>query len=515
MNRHFAKISILTVLAGILATGAALAQTNNRRDPIALKNWKVPSIETMLRTYGDSPNTHFVNTGAFVFQSTIPCRVVDTRTANGAFGGPIFTAGQTRTYSMAAGGLCGSSFPANIAAVSLNITVTQTAGTGFVTGYATGGSLPTVSNVTFIGANVTISNAAIIPTAGGAASNINIFSSQGTHVILDINGIFLNNLSANNDQLQIVTSIAGAAAILGQNNSSTAGSHAIGGFESGAGVVHGVQGQISGAALGGSSGVHGISERISNVYAVRGDMNGTSFSGTPGFSVPAGVLGKAERGVLGYGEHASSGGVVGAEINAAGTALGAWAVLALNDVGLFVGSGGGNVTGNFNITGTLTKGGGAFKIDHPLDPENKYLYHSFVESPDMMNIYNGNVFLDAAGEAVVLLPDWFESLNRDFRYQLTSIGAPGPNLYIAEEVSGNQFRIAGGKPGSKVSWTVTGIRHDRFADANRIPVEQAKIEAERGFYLHPDLYGQPDTKNVQNVKFPKLMQEMRAAQTDR
>src|SRR6266511_1163518 len=282
MNRHFAKISILTVLAGILATGAALAQTNNRRDPIALKNWKVPSIETMLRTYGDSPDTHFVNPGAFVFQSTIPCRVVDTRTANGHFGG-----------------LCPSTFPANIAAVSLNITVTQTAGTGFVTGYATGGSLPTVSNVTFIGANVTISNAAIIPTAGGAASNINIFSSQGTHVILDINGIFLNNLSANNDQLQILTSIAGAAAILGQNNSSTAGSHAIGGFESGAGVVHGVQGQISGAALGGSSGVHGISERISNVYAVRGDMNGTSFSGTPGFSVPAGVLGKAERGVLG------------------------------------------------------------------------------------------------------------------------------------------------------------------------------------------------------------------------
>ena len=48
-----------------------------------------------------------------------------------------------------------------------------------------------------------------------------------------------------------------------------------------------------------------------------------------------------------------------------------------------------NVAGNLDVTGTISKGGGTFKIDHPLDPTNKYLYHSFVESPDMMNIYNG------------------------------------------------------------------------------------------------------------------------------
>ena len=40
----------------------------------------------------------------------------------------------------------------------------------------------------------------------------------------------------------------------------------------------------------------------------------------------------------------------------------------------------------------------------------------------MMNIYNGNVITDANGEAVVALPEWFEALNRDFRYQLTVIG---------------------------------------------------------------------------------------------
>ena len=59
----------------------------------------------------------------------------------------------------------------------------------------------------------------------------------------------------------------------------------------------------------------------------------------------------------------------------------------------------GEFIGDVDVTGTLTKSAGSFKIDHPLDPENKYLSHSFVESPDMMNIYNGNVVLDATGEA--------------------------------------------------------------------------------------------------------------------
>jgi len=126
------------------------------------------------------------------------------------------------------------------------------------------------------------------------------------------------------------------------------------------------------------------------------------------------------------------------------------------------------------VTGNLTKASGSFKIDHPLDPVNKYLSHSFVESPDMMNVYNGVVLLNLRGEAWVNLPDYFEALNRDFRYQLTPIGAPAPKLYIAKEVSGNRFKIAGGKPGGKVSWQVTGIRQDAYANAHRIAVEEGK-----------------------------------------
>jgi hypothetical protein len=158
--------------------------------------------------------------------------------------------------------------------------------------------------------------------------------------------------------------------------------------------------------------------------------------------------------------------------------------------------------GNVSISGSLAKSSGSFKIDHPLDPANKYLYHSFVESPDMMNIYNGNVVLDGAGAAVVTMPEWFEALNMEFRYQLTPVGGPGPNLYIAQEMAGNQFAIGGGAPGLKVSWQVTGIRQDAYAQAHRIPVEQDKPADEKGTYIFPELFGQAASKALDRASHP-------------
>jgi hypothetical protein len=137
-----------------------------------------------------------------------------------------------------------------------------------------------------------------------------------------------------------------------------------------------------------------------------------------------------------------------------------------------------------------------FHIDHPLDPANKFLNHVSVESSDMKNIYDGVVVLDHNGRAVVTLPDWFQALNTDFRYQLTAIGAPGPSLYVAEEIENNRFKIAGGTPGMKVSWQVTGIRHDAWAKANPVAVEEDKSDAERGYYLSPGSFGQPAEKSI-------------------
>jgi len=155
-----------------------------------------------------------------------------------------------------------------------------------------------------------------------------------------------------------------------------------------------------------------------------------------------------------------------------------------------------DVNGNVNIAGNLSKGGGSFKIDHPLDPANKYLYHSFVESPDMMDVYNGVATLDGHGTVWITLPDYFEALNRDFRYQLTAIGAPGPNLYIVKKVSGNRFKIAGGKPHGEVSWQVTGIRQDAYANAHRIPNDEEKPPQDRGRYLHPELFGASEEQAI-------------------
>lgn len=131
------------------------------------------------------------------------------------------------------------------------------------------------------------------------------------------------------------------------------------------------------------------------------------------------------------------------------------------------------LNGDLHVNGTLFKTAGSFRIDHPLDPTNKYLQHSFVESPDMMNIYNGVVELDRSGRAEVKMPDYFEALNRDFRYQLTPIGSFAP-LYVESEIKNNAFAIAGGRAGLRVSWQVTGIRHDAYANAHRIAVETSK-----------------------------------------
>ena len=154
-----------------------------------------------------------------------------------------------------------------------------------------------------------------------------------------------------------------------------------------------------------------------------------------------------------------------------------------------------NITANLNVGGTLSKGAGAFKIDHPLDPANKYLWHSFVESPDMMNIYNGNIVTDASGKATVQLPDYFEALNMEFRYQLTVIGAFAQAI-INKEVSNNKFEIATNQPNIKVSWQVTGIRHDAYAQKNRIPNTVEKEAKNRGKYLSPESFNQPKTKAI-------------------
>ena len=154
------------------------------------------------------------------------------------------------------------------------------------------------------------------------------------------------------------------------------------------------------------------------------------------------------------------------------------------------------VAGLFNGGIKVINGPKNFQIDHPLDPENKYLVHTCVESSEMKNVYDGVAQLDEDGEASVELPEWFEALNGDFRYQLTAVGRSAPGLHVAEEVSENRFKIAGGEEGLKVCWQVTGSRKDPWAAANTFEVEQDKPEEEQGRYLDPSLYDAPEEQRV-------------------
>lgn len=216
----------------------------------------------------------------------------------------------------------------------------------------------------------------------------------------------------------------------------------------------------------------------SNAYAVHSIITSAS-AGSSSTALRGQNNGAGGFGIGVWGSHAGSG----------------WGVYGSSNTGGHAGYFSGNVT----VIGTLAKSGGSFKIDHPQDPENKYLSHSFVESPDMKNIYDGVVTLDKQGQAIVTLPTYFNSLNQDFRYQLTTIGAYAP-VYIAAEIesstTGHQFAIAGGTQGLKVSWQVTGIRHDAWANQNRIPTEELKEPKNKGKYLNPESFNQPKEKGI-------------------
>jgi trimeric autotransporter adhesin len=269
---------------------------------------------------------------------------------------------------------------------------------------------------------------------------------------------------------------------------------------SGAGVVG--TGGGSDNAVSGGDGVDG--------FGGGGDGPGHGVSGVGGSGPFAGG-----SGVSGLGGSAIVGGIGGEGVSAVG-GPGSGGGVPDGD-GIFATAGGPNglagyFLGDLSVTGAITAGTKDFKIDHPLDPANKYLFHASVESSEMMDIYSGNVRLDDNGNAVVQLPNWFQAVNGDFRYQLTAIGAPGAGLYVAQEISGNEFKIAGGKPGGKVSWQVTAVRQDAYAKAHPLQVEQLKGAYDRGYYIHPELYGAPAEKGIEWARYSSLMRRAKEHQ---
>ena len=148
------------------------------------------------------------------------------------------------------------------------------------------------------------------------------------------------------------------------------------------------------------------------------------------------------------------------------------------------------VNGDFTVVGTKM-----FTMDHPLDPENKLLMHAAAESNEVINFYSGNVTTDASGKATVKLPDYFEAINKDFRYQLTVLGTFAQAI-ISKEVSNNQFEIATSTPNVKVSWEVKGVRNDARMKQHPFVAEQEKTAEQKGKYWDAASYKQPASKGI-------------------
>ena len=243
---------------------------------------------------------------------------------------------------------------------------------------------------------------------------------------------------------------------------------------------------IDGAALVGTGkllGIAGFSEEDDdNTICVLGEYAGTnSYNGTGvvGYSMPSAGYG---YGVIGYGGRIGIYGYTDSN--------GWYAVYASGDMG--------------------ASGNKTFIIDHPLDPANKYLKHFSIESNEVLNVYRGNVTLDANGEATVQLPHYFHAVNRNFSYVLTPVGQPAPGLYVAAEIDGNgTFKISGGNPGQKISWYVYAERNDPYLQQHpeKRKVEVPKKAKERGKYLMPELYGQPDSKRIVPIAPPQKIQK--------
>jgi hypothetical protein len=285
------------------------------------------------------------------------------------------------------------------------------------------------------------------------------------------------------------------------------GTGVIGANTANSGLAAGVHG-FSSSTTGGAGVVGSNYMPSGQTYGVYGESSSTTGYGVYGAnsgSLGVGVYGYSplSTGVIGVSDGSGGIGVYGGANAASGTSYAIYGS-AVNQTTAYAGYFLGRVSmsGNLNVVGSLSKGSGTFKIDHPLDPENKFLYHSFVESPDMMNIYNGEVTTDAKGLAVITMPDWFDALNRDFRYQLTVVddgsdAAEWVQARVARRMEGNQFAIRTSRPNVAVSWMVTGIRKDAYAEAHRVRVEEEKSAEDRGSYLHPVEHGQPIERGIE------------------
>jgi hypothetical protein len=317
------------------------------------------------------------------------------------------------------------------------------------------------------------------------------------------------------------TAPAGGKGVRGEGRIGLSASGTETGLEA-SGVAFGIKAETSstggtavlGEALSGSGSPTGVHGRTSNGSGVAIRAENTATAGNGNALVATGSAGSGDTLVVnasGLGNawaiKASSAGSGGRALSAeltsnssSGIAVYGQVTSASARAAQFVNLAGGDAArfdGNVNVVGNHTVSGTkSFRIDHPLDPANSYLYHYNLEGPEPFNLYRGTVTLDATGAAQVELPDYFDRINIDVSYQLTAIGASMPHLHVSEEVEGNRFGVAGGAPGRRVSWQITALRNDVWVQDHGIRTEVEKPATEKGRYLYPEGYDQAKSQAI-------------------
>jgi hypothetical protein len=428
-------------------------------------------------------------TPAISFVGVLPCRLVDTRMAGfpAGYGTPSLTAGVPRNFDLNSQPNC-TGIPSSVEAYSLNFTVTQTQGPGFLKVFPQGGADPgDVSTINYV-AGQTIANAAIVPAGTGGGITV-IAGVSGTQVIIDINGYFTDALNTGVQFVQ-VGSVNGAAVIIAQNNSSSSGSHAIGGFQAGLGTnSYGLEGQINTNAGSGSAGVHGIANASPNVvyggefenvstanqsagvigdgdnvtgetYGVLGDNDSTTFcsSGVWGrsganlacnlFFGNSGVLGTNTGvwGILGTSNNTSGRGVQGNRLNSTNTTILTAGVLG------YVGNSG---VHSFQDITVSIGGMKLFVAPHPHDASKKIGYVS-LEGNEVGNYFRGRGRFDR-GLATIEIPEDFRLVTEPegLSIQVTPIGEMASFAVVSIDL---QKIVVKASRNVEFFYTVNGIR---------------------------------------------------------
>jgi hypothetical protein len=481
MSSSWKRVAFSILVSAFVATGL-LAQAVGGPVP----NWEVPPY----RASGSSGGiTTMVDiSDASIFYAVAPCRVFDTRNAPGAYGGPRLTANTPRNFDIDSGPCTG--IPAGAAAYSMSFAAILPDDDGFLTVWPAGSAQPLVSSMNFLLGEV-IANAAIVPA--GTSGSISVFASQGTHLLGDINGYFMDlggdvNTNTNlqwhgntgNSFMFVLNRFTGAgadfstAAIQGQMNTTASNVSAVIGRQTGAsGVNFGVLGRTD-SGTNGAAGVRGVANSTGGyTFGVKGVTNSLNFDAA-GVKGVAGLdpLGDTldcspchESGVRGIMGNLTFGyGVMGISRDGAGVAGHIMQDATLNidasgylgaDFGIDTGAGAVQPWGVFSQGNSGTSGTKAFVEPHPTDP-SKIIRYISLEGPEAGTYFRGKGRFQN-GIATIEVPEDFRFVTdpEGLSIQVTPIGQMAT---VAVESIGLDRIVVRGSRNVEFFYTVNGVR---------------------------------------------------------